>query len=46
MVADATQDKKQTPPTEQRPPAYRKPEVRDYGRIEPRLTFSPPGPPP
>ena len=28
------------------PPRYTKPEVRPYGRIEPRLTFSPPGPPP
>ncbi len=24
---------------------YRKPEVRDYGRIEPVLQFSPPPPP-
>jgi hypothetical protein len=24
---------------------YAKPEVRDYGQIEPRLTFSPPPPP-
>jgi hypothetical protein len=35
-------DKPATPP---RPPAYRKPRVREYGRIQPRLAFSPPPPP-
>lgn len=42
--ARARDERADTHPVVQ-PPAYRKPQVADYGRIEPLLNYSPPLPP-